>query len=182
MGEGGSYGLIMASTIFLLLSALDFQLRLTHPTSLLDPVAEPPVTKGYAACGEKEKQDIDNKGKGSSGSLDVSSVDSPGDCPMALLLCLHELVCWIAYQNVGREEQRSATHFFLPEKSAYTSCVIVRFHSSHLLLYSRRVALLPYWWQKCTAPGPSPLPPAGFSSFSSPGSEEEIEHASKHER
>lgn len=61
-GEGGSYGHIMASTIILLLSASDFQLRLTHPTTLLDPVAEPPVTEGYAPCGEEEEQDVDNKG------------------------------------------------------------------------------------------------------------------------
>lgn len=117
VGEGGSYGFIMASTIFLLLSALAFQLSLTHPTALLDPVAEPPVAEGYAACGEEEKQDIDNEGQGPSGSLDVSGVDGPGDCPMALLLSLHELVCGIAYQRVRRKEQRSVTHF-LPEKSA----------------------------------------------------------------
>lgn len=106
MGERGSYGLIMASTVILLLSALVFQLSLTHPTALVDPVAEPPVTQGYAARGEKEEQDIDNKGQGSSGSLDISGVDGPSDRPLALLLILHELVYVITYQRVWRKRSR----------------------------------------------------------------------------
>lgn len=117
MRERGTYGLIMASRIFLLLSALGFQLRLAHPTALLDPVAEPPVTEGYAACGEEEEQDINKEGQGSSGSLDVSSVDGPGNRPMALLLSLHEPLCGKAHHNVMREEQRVVTRF-LPEKKS----------------------------------------------------------------
>lgn len=90
----------------LLLSGLDFLLRFTHPTALLDPVAEPPVTEGYAACGEEKEQDVDNEGQGSSSSLDVSSVDGPCDRSMALFLSLHELVCGIVYQNIwGKREQ-----------------------------------------------------------------------------
>lgn len=109
----GRYGFTMTS---LLLSVLNLLLRLTHPTALLDPVAEPPVTEAYAACGEEKQQDVYNESQWSSSSLDVSSVDGPRDRSMALFLSLHQLVCWIVYQNIWRKENGSMTHHFLAWK------------------------------------------------------------------
>lgn len=33
----------------------------THPAALPDPMAQPPVTEGYAACGGQEEEGVDNE-------------------------------------------------------------------------------------------------------------------------
>lgn len=33
----------------------------THSAALPDPVAQPPVTEGYASCGGEEEEDVDDE-------------------------------------------------------------------------------------------------------------------------
>lgn len=63
----------------------------THPTSLSNPVAQPPVTEGYAACGEEEEQDVDDEDYWTSCCFDVGSIHRPVDCAGALLFSCHQL-------------------------------------------------------------------------------------------
>lgn len=62
-----------------------------YPAALFDPVTEPPVAEGDAACGEEEEEDVYDEGQKPSSSLDVRGIHIPGHGPGPLFLCLHEL-------------------------------------------------------------------------------------------
>lgn len=63
----------------------------THPAALSDPVAQPPVAEGYAACGGEEEEGVDEEDYWTSRCFDVGTIHRPGDCTRALLLSFHQL-------------------------------------------------------------------------------------------
>lgn len=65
---------------------------LTYPAALPDPVAQPPVTKGYAASCGQEEDDVDDEDQWTSCCLNVCTIDRPGDCTAAFFLCFHQLL------------------------------------------------------------------------------------------
>lgn len=63
----------------------------TYPAALPDPVAQPPVTEGYAASGGEEEEDVDEEDDCTSCCFDVGSIHRPGNCSRAFLFSFHQL-------------------------------------------------------------------------------------------
>lgn len=62
----------------------------THPTTLFDPVAQPPVTKGDTSCGGQEEDHVEEKDKRTSCCFDVGTIHRPADITRASFFSFHQ--------------------------------------------------------------------------------------------